>query len=206
MIKALLRICLFLVVVGLSLGSAQIVAASGVAGAGGWEILGQHTVKVGESLYCIGRAYGVDPAAIATQNDVANPSIIHPGDVLSIPDVSKTLPPGPVCTPQFGDIPEPPPRTAPAGAATVAVTHGRPVGQYAELALPLLRHGYMVDCPVQLHPRPQLHPRRRDALYPIASCHRPCAGGPSLLGPPAQGAEAYTFSIGSKSLAYSCSA
>ncbi len=111
MIKTLLRICLFLIVVGLSLGSAQAVAASGVAGAGGWEILGQHTVKVGESLYCIGRAYGVDPAAIATQNDVANPSIIHPGEVLSIPDVPKTLPPGPVCTPQFGDIPEPPPES-----------------------------------------------------------------------------------------------
>ena len=40
------------------------------------EILGNHIVKAGETLYCIGRAYGVDPYAIATQNNILNPNRI----------------------------------------------------------------------------------------------------------------------------------
>ncbi|MBN1248155.1 MAG: LysM peptidoglycan-binding domain-containing protein [Anaerolineae bacterium] len=105
--KSPLHIKLLLaVVVILLLGFAQSVMAAPAASAGGWEILGDHTVLYGETLYCIGRAYGVDPWAIATQNNVLVPDLIHPGAVLSIPNVPATLPPGPVCAQQFGDAPD----------------------------------------------------------------------------------------------------
>jgi lysozyme len=70
-----------------------------------WGILGYHIVQPGETLFCIGRAYGVSPWAIATQNSILNPNLIQPGMVLTIPDVYTYLPPGPVCTPQFGPPP-----------------------------------------------------------------------------------------------------
>ena len=65
------------------------------------EILGQHTVKNGETLFCIGRAYGVDPFAIAEVNGILNPSLIHPGQVLDVPNVPRRLPAGRVCPAQF---------------------------------------------------------------------------------------------------------
>ncbi len=71
----------------------------------GWTILGYHVVRPGESLYCIGRAYGVSPWAIASQNGIVNVNRIYPGLVLAIPAVYASLPPGPVCTPQFGTFP-----------------------------------------------------------------------------------------------------
>lgn len=74
-----------------------------------WSILGYHTVLPGETLYCIARAYGVDPYAIATQNGILNPNVIHAGQVLAIPNVPRVLPPGPVCPRQFnGGTPTPP--------------------------------------------------------------------------------------------------
>lgn len=71
-------------------------------------ILGYHTVRQGETLYCIARAYGVDPMAIADANGVMTPNVILPGLVLAIPDVPQTLPSGPICAPQFSDAPESP--------------------------------------------------------------------------------------------------
>jgi LysM repeat protein len=71
-------------------------------------ILGYHTVQPTETLFCIGRAYGVDPYAIATQNNILNPSLIQPGQVLAIPNVPRSLPAGRVCPRQFdGDTPPP---------------------------------------------------------------------------------------------------
>ena len=64
-------------------------------------ILGYHTVRVGETLYCIARAYGVDPIAIANANGVVNPNLVLPGMVLAIPNVSRTLPSGRTCPNQF---------------------------------------------------------------------------------------------------------
>lgn len=75
-----------------------------------WAILGYHEVKSGETLFCVGRAYGVDPWAIAYQNGIVNPSRIYPGMRLAIPDAYRALPPGPTCVPQFGP-PTPPPCT-----------------------------------------------------------------------------------------------
>jgi peptidoglycan endopeptidase LytF len=59
-----------------------------------------HVVRPGETIYCIARAYGVDPCAIAAQNGIVNPNRLRPGQVLAIPDVYKTLPPGPTCARQ----------------------------------------------------------------------------------------------------------
>jgi LysM repeat protein len=71
-------------------------------------ILGYHTVRAGETLYCIGRAYGVDPFAIASHNGIVNPNRISVGMVLAIPNVPKSLPPGRACPRQFGDGTPPP--------------------------------------------------------------------------------------------------
>jgi LysM repeat protein len=61
-----------------------------------------HTVRRGEHLYCIGRAYGVDPAAIASANQLLNPSLLYPGQVLTIPMVPwVSIPYGPICEAQF---------------------------------------------------------------------------------------------------------
>lgn len=72
-------------------------------------ILGQHTVRLGETLYCIGRAYGVDPYAIAARNAIVNPNLIYPGLVLDIPNMPRSLPAGRVCPRQFDGAPPPPP-------------------------------------------------------------------------------------------------
>lgn len=71
-----------------------------------WAILGYHVVRSGETLFCIGRAYGVDPWAITYQNGIVNPNRIYAGMTLAIPDAYWRLPPGPTCVPQFG-IPPP---------------------------------------------------------------------------------------------------
>jgi LysM repeat protein len=96
--KSFLRLGLLVVALSVALASVQGVAAKG----GGWEILGQHTVRAGETVYCIARAYGVDPWAISTQNALHNPGRIHAGLVFNIPNVPATLPAGPVCARQFG--------------------------------------------------------------------------------------------------------
>ncbi len=84
--------------------TAQVASAAPVR----WAILGYHVVRPGETLFCIGRAYGVDPWAIASQNGIVNPGRIYAGMRLAIPDAYRTLPPGPRCTPQFGPPPPPP--------------------------------------------------------------------------------------------------
>ena len=65
-------------------------------------IAGEHLVVSGETLSCIGRAYGVVPNAIADANGIQLTSILVVGQRLKIPVVQWTnIPPGPVCSPQF---------------------------------------------------------------------------------------------------------
>jgi len=78
-----------------------VVGAPVYARSDAWAIRGHHTVRSGETLYCIGRAYSVSPWAIASQNGIVNPSRIYPGTVLAIPDVAAALPAGPTCARQF---------------------------------------------------------------------------------------------------------
>src|SRR3990172_2379713 len=71
--------------------------------------LGTHVVRFGEWLYCIGRAYGVSPWAIAKTNGIWWPYIIFPSQKLTIPNVPWThIPAGRVCMAQF-TVPAPTP-------------------------------------------------------------------------------------------------
>jgi len=65
-------------------------------------LIGRHLVVGGETLFCIARAYGVLPAAIAQANNLSLPFTVFPGQVLKIPAVRWTnILSGPVCQPQF---------------------------------------------------------------------------------------------------------
>ncbi len=65
-------------------------------------ILGTHSVRFGEYIFCIGRAYGVSPWAIAQENGIQWPYLIFPGQALRIPNVIWTpIPSGLVCQRQF---------------------------------------------------------------------------------------------------------
>jgi hypothetical protein len=65
-------------------------------------ILGTHGVRSGETLSCIGRAYGVDPAAIASANGLGASATLTVGQTLRIPAVRwVNIPTGTVCAPQF---------------------------------------------------------------------------------------------------------
>ena len=84
-------------------------------GGGGPNSLGLHIVQNGETLYCLGRAYGVPPQAIAEFNELAPDAKLLIGQELKIPAVQwSAIPPGPICTPQL----ESPYSTVPARTLT----------------------------------------------------------------------------------------
>ncbi len=56
-----------------------------------------HLVRFGETLYSIGRLYGVSASAIAAANHLANPNRIHAGQILCIPRGGPIPPPPPGC-------------------------------------------------------------------------------------------------------------
>jgi LysM repeat protein len=65
-------------------------------------VLGTHVVQRGETLYCLGRGYGVLPSAIASANGLSAFAHLKVGQVLDIPDAEwARIPSGPVCAPQF---------------------------------------------------------------------------------------------------------
>jgi|SRR5579859_453442 len=65
-------------------------------------IIGIHRVQPGETIFCIGRAYGVLPGAIAQANGLSQTFSLAPGQALNIPAVQWTgIPDGPICAPQF---------------------------------------------------------------------------------------------------------
>lgn len=71
----------------------------------GWNTICNHVVQSGETIFCIARAYGVDPWAIAAHNGITNPNLIHPGQTLAIPDAYAALPAGPTCAKQCPPAP-----------------------------------------------------------------------------------------------------
>jgi LysM repeat protein len=77
------------------------------------ESQGYHTVRPGETLYAIGRAYAVKPSAIASCNGIVNPSRLHVGIKLGIPyALWSPVPTGPKAARQFdpgGTTPTPTP-------------------------------------------------------------------------------------------------
>ena len=62
---------------------------------------GYHTVRPGETLFSIGRLYGVYPYSISAANGLANPNYIRIGQVLYIPGSTgwTAPPPSPVPSP-----------------------------------------------------------------------------------------------------------
>ena len=65
-------------------------------------IIGRHVVQPGDTIFCIGRVYGVLPVAIAQANGLSQTFFIATGQVLLIPEVQWTnIPGGPVCAAQF---------------------------------------------------------------------------------------------------------
>ncbi len=88
-------------------------------------ILGLHTVRAGETLFCIGRGYGVLPDAIALVNSLTAPFNLTLDQVLKIPAVRwETIPPGPSCPPQFTPVfPALPPNVGtPTNTPTITLT------------------------------------------------------------------------------------
>lgn len=64
-----------------------------------------HVVRPGDTIYSIGRLYGVTPQAIIQANGLANPNLIYVGQRLTIPRGGTTPPPAP---PPPGSTPVPP--------------------------------------------------------------------------------------------------
>ncbi len=64
-----------------STGQAATPEPTSVASGGGTV----HVVQPGEWIWQIARTYGVDPNAIIEANDLANPSLVYPGQELIIP-------------------------------------------------------------------------------------------------------------------------
>jgi LysM repeat protein len=91
----------------LVLGLLLVSSAPAYAQPNAYDIIVNHVVKSGETVYCIARAYGVSPSAILKANPVPYANWIYPGQVLAIPNVPAVLPPGPVCARQ-DPIPQPP--------------------------------------------------------------------------------------------------
>jgi LysM repeat protein len=65
-------------------------------------IIGNHVVQGGETVFCIGRGYGVLPAAIIQANGLSSTGSVFPGQELRIPQIQwVNIGSGPVCAPQF---------------------------------------------------------------------------------------------------------
>lgn len=85
-----------------------VTAAGGPAGNG---VLGTHTVRAGEHLWAIARAYSVSPDNIAAASNISAASTLAVGQVLTIPDIKTDLPAGPTAERQFAvlqPLPRPP--------------------------------------------------------------------------------------------------
>ncbi|MGH6960881.1 MAG: LysM peptidoglycan-binding domain-containing protein, partial [Dongiaceae bacterium] len=94
------------VILALALLAASILAtapqAASAASLPGMALLGYHTARPGETLYCIGRAYGVQPWAIAAQNGIGQANVLYAGQALAIPNAPWiNMPAGPTRARQF---------------------------------------------------------------------------------------------------------
>jgi len=88
---------------------------------------GYHTVRAGETLYSIGRAYATKPLTIASCNGIVNPSSIYVGSQLGIPVAPwSPIPTGPVAVAQFtpGSGPAPTPAPTPSCRYYHTVAYG----------------------------------------------------------------------------------
>lgn len=75
---------------------------------GQYAILGTHVVQYNEWVYCIARAYQVDPNAIIAENCLGYGNFLRAGQVLRIPNAPAWwLGAGPTCQAQWGPAPGP---------------------------------------------------------------------------------------------------
>ncbi|MCP4422921.1 MAG: LysM peptidoglycan-binding domain-containing protein [Chloroflexi bacterium] len=96
--------------------------------------IGEHIVRSGDTLFCIGRAYNVRPYAIARYNIISENSYLHPGQKLYIPNATwRNNIPGEICEPQF-QSPYVPTPTPAASASEQAVNDEQTVSENAEQA------------------------------------------------------------------------
>jgi LysM repeat protein len=113
--KIVPRIVVFVVVLALCV---MVLPVSAAPAAQFPNPLGTHTVKQGEWIYCIARAYKVSPWSIASANAIPWPYYVYPNQVLTIPaDPWYNIPAGQTCAAQFqvpaGWPPPPPPTPTP---------------------------------------------------------------------------------------------
>ena len=95
-------------------GWAVVAVAAVAAGCGGGPAGLRHRVERGETLYRIGKAYGVSDRELARLNGIRDPARIEVGQVLVIPHATRPLPVQ-VITPEQVRPDRPAPREIPAG-------------------------------------------------------------------------------------------
>lgn len=100
-------------------------------------VLGFHTVQPRETLFCLGRGYGVLPGAIAAANNLDAAAPLTIGQRLAIPAAQwTTIAAGPVCGPQFqSPFPGLPTATITATLSPAPATPICPAGQFFDPAM-----------------------------------------------------------------------
>ena len=111
--RIVVRLAVLAAVLALSVGAVAPVAAapSPALPPPPGTILGTHTVQQGQTLDCIGRAYSVDPNAIAQFNGTSSPAVGQKLNIPAVPGYNTTVP---ACLAQFtvpAGWPPPPPTT-----------------------------------------------------------------------------------------------
>ena len=125
--KIVPRIVVLVIVLALSVMVVVPVSASPTA----QTPLGTHTVKQGEWIYCIARAYQVSPWSIASVNAIPWPYWVYPGQVLTIPaDPWYNIPAGQTCAQQFTPPAGWPPTPTPTPVPPTAGPYPTPVPGY----------------------------------------------------------------------------
>ena len=94
MIVFTVLVALLLVAAPAAAAPAEVPANAGAVAAPQAAAARYHVVRFGQTLFSIGRMYGVSPWAIASANHLANPNRIYAGQCLYIP-------PRPVCPPSW---------------------------------------------------------------------------------------------------------
>jgi LysM repeat protein len=118
--------------------SASLIQPSGPRVVWATSVLGQHVVRAGETLFCIGRAYGVQPARIAEANGLPLNVWLLPGQSLAIPDAPwGSVPPGPVCAAQF---------TSPYAGGSATVPTATPAPSSSRLGQHIVQRGETLFC------------------------------------------------------------
>jgi len=103
-----------------------------------------YTVQRGDTLYRIARRFGTTVSAIVAANNLRNPSLIYPGQVLLIPGAGP-VPPTPTPSPPPGPTPTPPPPSPTAFGYGIQVhmigqDHAQIVNTVKDLGLGWIKH------------------------------------------------------------------